>query len=214
MVLKSWNRLSSETFVSEFNAMFQEAKDLMAQQAIANRTAYDDHGLPIPTMRTRLMNPKLMGQDTSQFSGWSTSKAFKRKAIHVEAEKKWFKHIQEVVSVMKSAGIVAKYWGKNAHISNIERDKDNRIVTLPGELQKLSSMARDHVNFNASMTSNILTGVVKLDKFFVFQDAADPNKAARQVSLRHLCFITTSTCQMDIRFLLSSTSVLPCLMLK
>lgn len=188
MVMKSWNRLSSDTFVSEFNTMFQETKDLMALQARENHTAYTDYGLPIPTMRTRLMNPKLMGQDTSQFSGWSTSKAFKRKAIHVEAEKKWFKHIQEVVSVMKSAGIVTKYWGKNAHISNIERDKDNRIVILPGELQKLSSMARDHVNFNASMTSNVLTGVVKLDKYFSFQDAANPDKEAGQVSLRHLLY--------------------------
>jgi hypothetical protein len=134
----------------------------------------------------------------------------------VEAEKKQFKHIHEVVGVMKSAGIVAKYWGKNAHItSTIERDKDGRIVLLPGDLQRLSSMARDHVNFNASMTSDVLTGVEKLDKAFVFQDVNDPDKEVGMVTRYSVtCCTIMCTCPMVTRYLLKFINALRFLMLK
>lgn len=190
MVLKSWNRLSTETFLEEFKVMFQEAKEVLRKQTEDGGHAYENYELPIPMMRTRLMNPKLTGQDTTPYSGWSTAKAFKRKAIHIEAERSMFEHIHEVIAVMKSSGIVKKYWGKNAHITPIERAKEdvNRIVILPGDLQRLSSMARDHVNFNASMCSNVLTGVEKLDKSFTFHDATDPNREAGTVTLRHLLY--------------------------
>jgi hypothetical protein len=49
-------------------------------------------------------------------------------------------------------------------------------------------MAKDHVNFNASMTSDVLTGVEKLDKAVAFQDVTDPNKDAGTVTLRHLLY--------------------------
>ena len=122
MALRQWNRTHHETFIEEFKMMFKEAKELIYNQCMLEGQDYEEYEMEIPTMHVRLMNPKLVGQDTSQYSGWSMSKAFKRNAIHIEAETKYFDHIHEVVNVMKSAGLFKKYWGKNAHLSNIERD--------------------------------------------------------------------------------------------
>jgi hypothetical protein len=54
MVLKSWNRLSGDTFIGEFKMMFKEAKELMAQQAMEQQghditeAGYVDYCLPSP----------------------------------------------------------------------------------------------------------------------------------------------------------------------
>jgi hypothetical protein len=49
-------------------------------------------------------------------------------------------------------------------------------------------MAREHVNFNATMTSNVLTEIEDLNKSFPFRDTADPDKVAGKVTLRHLLY--------------------------
>lgn len=82
----------------------------MHQHCLEEGNPYEDYQMPILEMNARLMNPKLMGQDTFQYSNWSISGPFKCKADHMEAETKCFPHIHEVANVMKSAGIVAKHW--------------------------------------------------------------------------------------------------------
>ena len=189
MCLRSWNRLHHQTFKSEFILMFEEAKELMFNQGLQNGEPWGGYDRPILEFHVRLMNPKLIGQDTSQFSGWPTSKQFKRKAIHLEMEVAAMEHVHEVVNVMKAAGIVRKYWGKNAHLTNIiVKDSNNRIVLQAGELKALSAMARDHVNFQASMTSDVLSGVEDLDKSFTFNDVTNQERAAGQATLRHILY--------------------------
>jgi hypothetical protein len=168
--------------------MFKETKELINDQMDLECRAYEDYSRPIPVFNVRLMNPKLKGEDTTQYQGWPTAKAFKRKAIHIESELKEADYIHTVVDAMKNSGIVRKYWGKNLHLSNILRDKRGQVALLPGELQKLYGMARGHVNFNATMTSNVLIGIEDLNKSYSFRDAADPDKVAGEVSLRHLLY--------------------------
>jgi hypothetical protein len=188
MALQGWNCISGETLLDEFRRMFKETKELINDQMDLECRTYEDYPRPIPMFNIRLMNPKLKGEDTTQYQGWPTSKVFKRKAIHIEEEMKEADYIHTVVDAMKNSGIVMKYWGKNLHLSNILRDKRGQVALLPGELQKLYGMAREHVNFNATMTSNVLIGIEDLDKTFQFRDAADPDKVAGEVSLRHLLY--------------------------
>jgi hypothetical protein len=188
MVLCSWNRLSADTFLDEFEAMFNEGKELMNDQMFMEGNTYEDYDLPYPKIALRLKNPVLNGEDKTAYSGWPTSKQFKRKCIHLEAERKDFAHIHSVVDVMKNAGVVEKYWGRNAHLSNILHDKNGKVTLLPGELVALSAMAREHVNFQGSMTSNVLSGIDNLNKSFEYRSAADPERVEGEITLRHLLY--------------------------
>jgi hypothetical protein len=141
MCLQSWNRISPETFLDEFTMMFKETKELINDQMDLECRVYEDYPRPIPVFNVRLMNPKLKGEDTMQYHGWPTAKAFKRKAIHIESEMKEADYIHTVVDAMKNSGIVRKDWGKNLHLSNILCDKRGQVALLPGELHKLYGMA-------------------------------------------------------------------------
>jgi hypothetical protein len=92
------------------------------------------------------------------------------------------------MEVMKNAGIVEKYWGRNAHLSNILHNKNGKVTLLPGKLVALSAMDREHVNFQASMTSNVLSGVDSLNKSFEYRSASDLDKVEGEVTLRHLLY--------------------------
>jgi hypothetical protein len=168
--------------------MFLEAKEVMNEQMFMEGNDYQDYTLPFPKVAMRLKNPVLNGEDKTIYSGWPTSKQFKRKCIHVEAERKDFAHIHSVVEVMKSAGIVAKYWGRNAHMSNILHDKNGKVTLLPGELSALSTMAREHVNFQGSFTSHVLSGIDNLNKSFEYRNANEPDRVEGEVTLRHLLY--------------------------
>lgn len=168
--------------------MFEEAKEILQEQAAEEGREWEGYELAIPKMNTRFINPKINGQDTSVFSGWTTTKQMRRKAIHVEVESQNSQHVHEVVTAMKNSGLVKKYWGRNAHLSNIIRDKNSCVQLTPSELTNLVEMARDHVNFQASMQSNVLTGTTSLDKEFLFYDAVDKTKVAGRVSLRHILY--------------------------
>jgi hypothetical protein len=136
MCLQSWNCISPETFHDEFTMIFKETKELINDQMDLECKVYEDYPRPIPVFNVRLMNPKLKGEDTTQYHVWSTAKAFKRKAIHI-LKMKEADYIHSVVDAMKNSGIVRKDWGKNLHLSNILGDKRGQVALLPGELHKL-----------------------------------------------------------------------------
>ena len=185
MAIKTHTRTSFPTLLEEFKRMFQEAKQYIKDNTEGEWYEFDS---PIPQVSTRLNVPKIQGQDTSVFNGWNNRQQFCRKMIHFEVESKHVKHVHEVVTAMKESGILSKYWGKEAHLSNISRNDLGHPVYTPGETKNLCKLARSHVNYIASMVEDCLEGVTDLDREFTFFSASDRTKPAGKMSLRHILY--------------------------
>jgi hypothetical protein len=123
MAIKVLNNAEPSTITAEFLRMFQEAKDTInAGEASLGNSPWVDHNRPLPQLGVRVQMPKISGQDTSVFSGWNNKQQFRHKMIHFEFVSDDIPHVHKVVTVMKQTGILRKYWGKNAHLSNIVKN--------------------------------------------------------------------------------------------
>ena len=185
MAIKTHTRTGFPTLLAEFQRMFQEAKQYIKDNTEGEWYEFDS---PIPQVSTRLNVPKIQGQDTSVFNGWSNKQQFRRKMVHFEFESKHVPHVHEVVTAMKESGILKKYWGREAHLSNITRNDAGQPVYSAGETKNLCKLARSHVNYIASMVEDCLEGVTDLDREFTFYSASDRSKPAGRMSLRHILY--------------------------
>jgi hypothetical protein len=189
MAIKVLNNAEPSTITAEFLRMFQEAKDaITAGEERLGNSPWVDHNRPLPQLGVRVQMSKISGQDTSVFSGWNNKQQFRRKMIHFEFVSEDIPHVHEVVTAMKQTGILKKYWGKNAHLSNIVKNDIGQVKLSPKETKNLCQLARDHVNYQASMLNEILEGVTDLDREFDFYKASDPTQVAGRISLRHLLY--------------------------
>ena len=119
MALKMSTRISFDTIKAEIAQIFKEALQIQ----LANQGSSSiSHLYTLPQVGVRLNTPKLPGQDTSVFSGWFNKQQAKRKAFHFEVEASQMDLVQKLVTLAKQYDIVKKYWGKNAHLSNIEKN--------------------------------------------------------------------------------------------
>ena len=185
MALKMSTRISFDTIKAEMSQIFTEAMQiLLANQGSASIA----HLYTIPQVGVRLNTPKLPGQDTSVFSGWSNKQQAKRKAFNFEVEASQLDMVHKLITLSKQHDIVKKYWGKNAHLSNIEKNSYGQVKLSAKELKNLCAMARSHVNFGSSMLTDCLEGVTDLDKPIAFYSASDKTKVAGTMTLRHVLY--------------------------
>ena len=112
----------------------------------------------LPAMEIRLQNPKLPGQDTSEFSKLSWRVQACRKVYHVECDQKFASDIKRLAQVAKEANFVTKMWGKHAHITEVV-DKSS----TPSEIKRLVKVSMRHTNYNNSMLVEDVQGITDLD---------------------------------------------------
>ena len=114
---------------------------------------------PVPDISLRVAVPQIKGQDTTIYKGWSNKQQWYRKVIHVECDKD---------------NLFTKYWGKKAKDAILDDKGDEAKLNL----SNLISIAKRHVNYEASMTYTGLVGVMNLDKEVVIKSVTDPTVIA------------------------------------
>ena len=167
------------TLLRELTAILEQARDAAALEDSDFQWA----GKEIPVMGLRPNIPRIPGQDTTVFSGWSQQQAWMRKCLHVEVDRKEADCIRALVTEAKTRNLFAPMWGRNAKLCAMA-DEDTRHV----DLSNLSSFVKHHVNYHASMTSDGLVGIANLDKPVPFYSVSDRNVLAGHMTLRHVLY--------------------------
>lgn len=92
-------RISFDTIKAEIAQIFKEALQIQ----LANQGSSSiSHLYTLPQVGVRLNTPKLPGQDTSVFSGWSNKQQAKRKAFHFEVEASQMDLVQKLVTLWQN----------------------------------------------------------------------------------------------------------------
>ena len=95
-----------ETIISEFQRALQQAKDYAESKNLEGSESYilED----IPDMNIRTMTPKIPGQKTEQFQGWSSAMHRLRQVITIEVDE-MVSQLQKWDSISKTRYICHKY---------------------------------------------------------------------------------------------------------
>ena len=113
----------------------------------------------LPAINLRVQNAKLLGQDVSLFNKLSNRAQYARKSWHVEVASKFAPRIKDLVQYAKDSGLVEKYWGKHAHLTEVTDSLSNLRET-----KNQVNLAQSHTNYQMSMMAEDLLGVILLDK--------------------------------------------------
>ena len=182
------------TMEAELKKVLDEAQDYGIQQDDEFQYGLED----IPDLGTRAQVPKVEGMDTKQFQGWNWRQQELRKVIHVEVEAKdVLTMVQCLVEWAKSSGVLQKYFGKNAHASNVievkkgaaaKRESGQQFVQGKVDMSALASHCRKHINYMGNTRYDGIMGILDLDKPIPFYSASDPNKVAGWYTLRRAMY--------------------------
>jgi hypothetical protein len=108
--------------LDEFRTILAQAQSF-AQEDDYSEFNWNPKELPqnstLPAMGIRLQNPKLPGQDTSDYSKLSWRVQANCKVYHMECNCKFATDIKRLAQVAKEANFVSKTWGKHAHITEV-----------------------------------------------------------------------------------------------
>jgi hypothetical protein len=198
LTIKDLQSFESKTVLSCFNMFTQtnksvlhaELEDILTQaQARAQEIdptefwwSADEtpENSSLPPIELRLQNPKLPGQDPSHYSKLSWRVQANRKVLHVECDKKFTSNIKRLMHYVKECGLVEKFWGRHAHISEVV-DKGSS----PSKIKRLIKVAQHHTSYQCSMMLEDINGIVYLNGKTAVKDEITGN-VIRVVSLRTL----------------------------
>jgi hypothetical protein len=95
----------------------------------------------LPPLELRLQNPKLPGQDTSHFNklSWQVQANWK---VYVECDRRLVKNIQNLMHFSKEMGLVTKFWGRHAQVSEVVD-----IFSSPSKIRRLVQVAQHHTSY-------------------------------------------------------------------
>ncbi len=112
----------------------------------------------LPAMEIFLQNPKLPGQDTSNYNKLSWRVQANHKVYHVECHRRFATDIKWLTQVSKEAGFVTKMWGKHAHVSEVV-DKSS----TPSEIKRLIKVSQRRTSYQCSMLLEDVQGITNVD---------------------------------------------------
>ena len=133
----------------------------------------------VPPFALRSNIPKIDGQNTANLKDLSYEVQNCRRAWHVECESSQAENLKTLISVAKDRGIWEKWWGTHAHISEVLNFK-----AAPGEVKNMVSYAQHHTNYQASMTSDLLSGITNLEATATIY-SSESSEPLATLSLRH-----------------------------
>ena len=112
------------------------------------------------------------GKDTSQYSNWNWKETGKRKALHLECASEDMKQVQALADVAKCRDLVKTFWGPKVKLSKVivKQRKTKRRGEEPVEdignhhSDRYRSYCIKHIDYNASMTYNVVIRVFDINK--------------------------------------------------
>jgi hypothetical protein len=115
-------------------------------------------GETIPDMTLRVVQAKLKGEYVLTFNKLNNQAQFAWKTWHLEVASKYATNMKGLVQMDKDYGCFEHYWGVRAHISEV-----TDITSTASEAKRQVETAQKHVNYEVSMTTEELVGVIDLD---------------------------------------------------
>ena len=191
------NECNEQSTVRELSRILERARNEEKEHDKEFSFANND----IPLMSTRILMPKVPGQDTSMYDDWHWRDSNKRKAIHIECAEEDVNHLQTLVEIAKRRNLIAAMWGKQVKLSNVVKTKKKGKRRAGGkdqetsahELDKARSYAVRHTNYNASMTTAGIIGIYDLDKEVEVFSESDSSKKVGTYSLRGALYTVKMT---------------------
>lgn len=184
------NDNTPELILAEFERILCEAKEVAEQEEVDESMQF--LWKEIPQMNMRRLMPKIVGQDTKLFQGWTGRQHEMRKTITVEADETDVEFIQYLVEVAKSRRIVQKYWGSKVKVTavldNRQRRRGGHQTQQKVDMAAVASYSRKHINYMNCTRLDGIRGVLDLDKQVTFYSVTEPEKAVGHVSLRWLLY--------------------------
>ena len=113
------NECNEQSTVRELSRILERARNEEKEHDKEFSFANND----IPLMSTRILMPKVPGQDTSMYDDWHWRDSNKRKAIHIECVEEDVNHLQTLVEIAKRRNLIAAMWGKQVKLSNVVKTK-------------------------------------------------------------------------------------------
>ena len=105
----------------------------------------------IPTLNICKFIPKILGQDTKPFQGWSGRQHDNRKCILVESDRSNMDMIHYLTQTAKNRRLFEKYWGPNVYVATIVDNKVKKKGTQNMvDMAAMASFSRRHINYSGS----------------------------------------------------------------
>ncbi len=142
----------------------------------------------LPPLELRLQNPKLPGQDTPHFSKLSWWVQANRKVYHVECDSRFAKDIQQLVHCAKEMGLVAKFWGRHAHVSEVV----DKLSSL-SKIRLSVHVVQHHTSYQCLMILEDIFSIVDLDGSAAVKD----EETGREIGSYFLCTILLKYLQLS-----------------
>ncbi len=182
MLFNVYTLTPQKILLDELKMILTEAQT-MAQLIDRDEFRWDRDNLPehssIPDIDFRSLIPRLPGQDVSHLGKLSWQVQNNKKVLHVECDKHFSSDMKRLTQFTKEYGLVKRYWGRHAHISEI-LSKDSSHC----EARRLAQVAHLHSNYQCSMILEDIQGIASLDSI---AEAFDEDGASMGiVSLRGL----------------------------
>eukprot|EP00956_Cyclotella_meneghiniana_P026377 scaffold56791_cov61-Cyclotella_meneghiniana.AAC.5 len=180
---------TASTVHSEFLRALDESKDIAENEDQEGARAYlmDD----LPTLNVRSFIPRIDGQDTTTFSGWSGRQHENRKCISFECDGAEVEMVHYLVSTGKNRGIFKKYWGHKVYVAAIVDNKSKKKGAPTQnklDLAAMASCSRMHVNYQGNTRMDGIRGILNVDKPVNFYSVANPTKLMGRITLRHILY--------------------------
>lgn len=176
------------TLAPELKRMMEETRD-KAMEEVEEFFGVGE----VPEFTLNVQMPKISGQNTQQFQGWSWGQQNWCKTIHVVAESDKIQYMQELFSYAKELGFLTRYLGPSARAVIIADDKKSKRGELMADLSKydmfeVASYSRNHINYQASTPYDGVRGILDLDKEFPIYSVTDSTQVVGRISLRYLLY--------------------------
>ena len=184
------NDNDAETIKEEFRLILEEAKEIAEVEDAENAMEYFMR--EIPDLSIRKLMPKIVGQDTKAFQGWSGGQHEMRKVLAIEADDNDVEMIHYLVETAKNRRLFEKYWGFKARVTavldNRNRKKGSHKTQQMVDMAAVASYSRKHINYMASTRMDGIRGIFHLDKKVSFFSASNPLQKMGDITLRWLLY--------------------------
>ncbi len=115
-------------------------------------------GETLPEMILHVVQAKLRREYVSTFNKLNNQAQFARKTWHLKVASKYATKMKDLVQMAKEFRCFEHHWGVHAHISKV-----TDTTSTASEAKCQVETAQKHVNYEVSMTTEELAGVIDLD---------------------------------------------------
>eukprot|EP00956_Cyclotella_meneghiniana_P025889 scaffold54940_cov39-Cyclotella_meneghiniana.AAC.1 len=178
-----------ETILAEFKRALEEAKDYAESKSLEGSDIYILEDIPEMNMRT--MTPKIQGQKTEQFQGWSGAQHRLRQVLTVEVDESVAEMVKFFVEIAKSKRYFQKLWGykvKVTALSNMGGGRGNQQSVQKVDMAAMASFSRKHTNYQNITRMDGIRGILDLDKEVPYYSVSEPDKVEGTITLRKILY--------------------------